>query len=209
MYNQHTNRVVPACDNCAEVLFVQRVMAYLQWNQLIMKPTPFSMSSSLNMQSVAYWHECPVAGNGWVPDHRLSYGQHFVRHTHSGDSAGPSTGKTIRDDNEAWLHSCRVTRVLMRLQMTRYLVCAKLWDICINTSAAAATALNLSMQQLTPSLVVGWTDPSLNVGLCRYNYSFPDIFSPAIIAALDFYCNTRSLYWRKERKNKLGKAYIL
>ena len=114
-----------------ERFLIQRVTAYLQWNQLIMKPTPSPMLSSMNMQRVAYWHECPVAGNGWVPDHRLSYGQHLVRHTHGGDSPGPSTGKTIRNDNEALLPSCRVTRALIRLQMTRYLVCAKLRDVCV------------------------------------------------------------------------------
>jgi hypothetical protein len=111
--------------------WIQRIWAYLQWNQLIMKPTPSPMPSSMNMQSVAYWHKCPVAGNGWVPAHRLSYGQHLVRHTHCWDSAGPSTGKTIRDDNEAWLHLCRVTSSRMFFQITRYLVCAKLWDVCV------------------------------------------------------------------------------
>ena len=130
MYNQHTDGGVRLVITVQKRFLIQHVTAYLQWNQLIMKRTPSCMPSSMNMHSVAYWHKCPVAGNGWVPYHRLSYGQHLVRHTHSGDSVGPSTGKTIRDDNETCLQSCRVTRVLIRLQMT-HLVCAKLWDVCV------------------------------------------------------------------------------
>ena len=182
MYNQHTDGGVRLVVTVQKRFLIQRFTAYLQWNQLITKRTPSSMPSSMNMHSVAYWHECPVAGDGWVPDHRLSYGQHLVCHTHSGDSAGPSTGKTIRDDNEAWLDSCRVTRVLIRLQMTRYLVCVKHWDVCV------------VHRLLQPQLWI-WACSSLHLQLrCRVDGHLPltsDFLSPLLQLQLSRYILAR------------------
>jgi hypothetical protein len=90
------------------------------WKPWILQEYPsLLIPSSRNAQSVVQWADCPVAGNGWIHDHCLVYGEHLVRHTHRRDITRPCTGKTLRDENGgAWLEFGKGTKVSCRTEWT-------------------------------------------------------------------------------------------